>query len=454
MKESETIEFKKSLAELKEGLVFIAAILNKHGAGEVWFGVRHDGIAVGLDVSEKALRDISQSIGAHIEPKIFPSITRESRAGKTCIKVVFDGKETPYFAYGRAYMRVADEDRQISAKELEKLILSKNRDALRWDTEYCTATPDDLNKGKLRRFVERAGLVWDDAANALEKLGLVKAGRLLNTAPLFFAKKPPLQLRCAVFGGTTSAVIIDRHDFDGDILELIEEAQKYILKNIHIGMRLKGLYREDVPEISIDALREAIINAFCHRDYRDPDYVHIAIFKNRVEIRNPGELLDGLTIKEIRKGNVSRRRNPLIADLFRRIQMVEAWGRGMPLILSNEPSVQFRVVAKLFIASFERPSFTDAQRETIDKTPQVTPQVQKLLASLSKEMTRTELMDSMGFKDRMHFTREYLLPAIEAGLIEMTIPEKPNSRLQKYRLTREGQDLIAKLAKEAGADGK
>ena len=478
MKEGETIEFKKSLAELKEGLVSVAAILNKHGAGEVWFGVRHDGTAVGLDVSEKTLRDISQSIGAHIEPKIFPSITRESRAGKTCIKVVFDGKETPYFAYGRAYMRVADEDRQISAKELEKLILSKNRDALRWDTEYCTAKLDDLDGGKLKRFVERAGLVWDNAANALEKLGLVKAERLLNPAPLFFAKEPSLQLRCAVFGGTTSAVIIDRHDFDGDIMELIEEAQKYILKNIHIGMRLKGLYREDVPEISVDAMREAIINAFCHRDYRDPDYVHIAIFKNRVEIRNPGELFDGLTIKEIRKGNVSRRRNPLIADLFRRIQMVEAWGRGMPLILKNEPTVKFRVVAKLFIASFNRPSFVEDEGETIDKTPQATPQVMgpelrpesapsrdqvgtksgpsrdhvEILRRCINDQSIGDLMAIAGRTNRTKFRGQVLNPLIEMDLIEMTIPGKPTSSKQKYRLTKKGRDLVENLKEEGGRE--
>ena len=159
----------------------------------------------------------------------------------------------------------------------------------------------------------------------------------------------------------------------GDILELIEEAQKYILKNIHIGMRLDGLYRVDVPEISVAAMREAIINAFCHRDYRDPDYVQIAIFKNRVEIRNPGGLYGDLTIEKMRKGNVSRRRNPLIADLLRRIQMVEAWGRGMPLILENEPTVQFQEIAKIFIASFDRPSFTEKVERATQETAQETP---------------------------------------------------------------------------------
>jgi predicted HTH transcriptional regulator len=71
-------------------------------------------------------------------------------------------------------------------------------------------------------------------------------------------------------------------------------------------------------------LREAIINAFCHRDYYDPDFIQMAIFKDRLEIRNPGKLYGTLTIDDLRKGNVSQRRNPLIADLFRRIEMVEA----------------------------------------------------------------------------------------------------------------------------------
>jgi ATP-dependent DNA helicase RecG len=375
LRESETVELKKSLAELKQGLISMVAILNKHGAGELWFGVAPDGRGVGLEANEKTLRDISQTIGAHVEPRIYPHIELAPHNHKSCLHITFSGQEVPYFAYGRAYMRVADEDRQLSARELENLILHKNKEALRWDNQACepgALSLDTLDMAKIRHFVELAELTWDSPENVLDKLELRKNGQLLNAAKLFFASQPPLQLRCAVFATTDSATIIDRHDFDGDILELVEEAQKYILKNIHIGMRLDGLYRVDVPEISMAALREAIINAFCHRDYRDPDYVQVAIFKNRVEIRNPGGLYDGLTMEEMRGGNVSRRRNPLIADLFRRIHMVEGWGRGMPLILENAPSVQFRQIAGLFIASFERPSFLeeviDTTQEAVDKS--------------------------------------------------------------------------------------
>jgi ATP-dependent DNA helicase RecG len=390
LRESETVELKKSLAELKQGLVSIAAILNKHQAGTLWFGVRNDGTITGIDVNEKTLRDLSQSIAAHIEPKIFPRISEVTIDGKRCIKIEFSGDDTPYFAYGRAFMRVADEDRQLSVKQLKNLIAAQSRESLRWDNQPGKFALAELDLAKIKGFVERAKLAWDTPQNALAKLELIKEGQLLNPARLFFGEKP-LQLRCAVFMTTESSTIIDRHDFDGDILDLIEEAQKYILKNIHIGMRLDGLRRVDVPEIAVEALREAIINAFCHRDYYDPDYIQVAIFKDRVEIRNPGTLYGNLTIEDLRKGNVSQRRNPLIAELFRRIEMVEAWGRGMPLILKFAPDVVFREIGNLFIVSFNRPSFLEQEGEGGEATQETTQETtqEKILVSLRTEPTLT-----------------------------------------------------------------
>ncbi|GAB6904285.1 Divergent AAA domain protein [Desulfosarcina cetonica] len=402
LQESETAELKKSLAELKQGLISMVAILNKHKAGTLWFGVRNDGAVVGLSINEKTLRDLSQAIAAHIEPKIFPEISEITIDDKTCIKIAFAGDDVPYFAYGRAYMRVADEDRQLSVKQLKNLIAAQSRESLRWDNQPGKFTLTDLDLEKIKRFVDLAKLVWDTPQNALAKLGLTQNGQLLNPARLFFGNQP-LQLRCAVFLSTESSTIVDRHDFNGDILELIEEAQKYILKNIHIGMRVEGLRRMDVPEIAVEALREAVINAFCHRDYYDPDYVQVAIFKDRVEIRNPGTLFGNLTIADLRKGNVSQRRNPLIADLFRRIEMVEAWGRGMPLILKYAPDVDFREIGNLFIVSFPRPSFFELESEGGTATQETTQETtqEKIIAALKTEptLTRKLLAQQMGISE-------------------------------------------------------
>ena len=449
MKESETIEFKKSLAELGDGLNSIAAILNKHGAGELWFGIKNDGTPAGMDVSETTLRKVSQAIAAHIEPKIYPDVSTVVLEGKSCIRVAFSGGEKPYYSHGRAYMRVADEDRQLSAKEIESIILRKNRSHQGWDSEPIMA-PFKPAAAKIRSYVRKAGLPWTTAQNALESLGLHAAGHDLNAARVFFAKPPFLKLRCAVFATPSTATIIDQHDFHGDILTLIEEAEKYILKNIRIGMRLDGLVRVDVPEIDREAFREAIINAFCHRDYRDPDEVRIAIFPDRVEIRNPGTLMEGVTLRTLKTAKVSRRRNPLIADLLRRIQYIEAWGRGIPLILEKAPNVRFSQLAGIFITEFPRPSASEDLESGLESgpdytgqvTPEVTPEVARLLKMISGEQSRRELQEALGLRDDDHMRTSYILPALADGWIEMTIPHKPNSRLQKYRLTPKGHATL------------
>ncbi|MFA4888069.1 MAG: ATP-binding protein [Candidatus Omnitrophota bacterium] len=299
-KESETIELKKSTSELKEAIISISAILNKHGQGELYFGIKHDGSCLGQDVGSKTLRDVSRAILENIEPKIYPKIQQVTLNNRTCIKLNFQGKDVPYFAFGRAYMRVADEGRQISAREFEHLIIKKNKD----------------------------------------------------------------KLRCAVFAGTGTAYIIDRKEFEGDIFYLIEKAEEYILENIHMGMRIEGLRRIDVPEIDREALREAIINAFCHRDYREYDSVNIAVFKDRLEIRSPGLLYGGLTIEKVRTETVSERRNELLAELLHRVHFIEKWGRGIMLILSKEPAAKFKEVGSHFIVVFNRKSTTTAEKTT------------------------------------------------------------------------------------------
>ncbi len=370
MRQSETRGFRESLAQLKEGIISLVAMLNRHGRAELWFGIRDDGTATGVDVCGKTLCDVSQQVAAHVEPEVHPETAQVEVEGRQCLKVTCSGQERPYFAYGRAYVRVADRDRRLSAMELKDFIVNRCQ-ALRWDGAVAGAGLEDLDEQKVRSFAARAGLSWDSMPNVLDKLGCLKDGRPVNAALLFFGRKPAARLRCAVFASTSAATILDQHDYEGDILLLIEEAWKYILKNIHIGMRLEGLYRVDVPEISVAALREAAVNAFCHRDYRDPDEVRVAVFKDRVEIRSPGSAFGGLTIAKLRRGGTSSRRNPLIADLLRRIHMAEGRGRGIPVIRKAEPSAAFSEIAQIFITSFARRSYVCRASAGADSTDAV-----------------------------------------------------------------------------------
>ena len=125
-----------------------------------------------MDVNEKTLRDVSQAIAAHIEPAIYPHISRQVVDGKPCLKVETEGWQSPYFAYGRAYIRVADEDRKLSASELKSLILEHNRDALRWENEPSGLTLEQLEPEKISHFLTLANLPESAPASALEKLDL------------------------------------------------------------------------------------------------------------------------------------------------------------------------------------------------------------------------------------------------------------------------------------------
>ena len=131
--ETETLEFKQSTAELDAAVNSISAILNKHQAGELYFGIKPNGDVVGQIVTEQTLRDISQKIGSMIEPRIFPEINRVVIDGKDCVHVKFEGDHTPYFARGVAKIRVADEDLTMTPQELANYIRDNASEGNQWE---------------------------------------------------------------------------------------------------------------------------------------------------------------------------------------------------------------------------------------------------------------------------------------------------------------------------------
>ncbi len=426
-KETEMVELKKSTSELKEAVISISAILNKHQKGEVYFGIKNDGTIIGQDISEQTIRAISRIISDNIEPKIYPKISKINLDGAGCVHVVFQGSNIPYYAYGRAYMRVGDEDRQLSAKELESMILKKNKDKLRWDIDVCKdAKLSDIDETKIKSFVKTCGLTYINLSNTLEKLKLVSDGMLLNAAVILFGKEPQsffpnAKLRCAVFSTTDTAYPVDMKDFEGDLFSLIEEAEKYILKNIHIGMKLEGLRRADVPEIDNEAFREAIINAFCHRDYCEYDSVNIAIFTNRVEVRSPGLLYGGLTIDRIKREMVSERRNELIADMFHRVHLIEKWGRGINLILSRANDTVFKEVGRHFIVVFKRNGIKEVTEKVTEKVTENQKKILKAMAA-NPHITAAELSGIIGISERK--VKENIKKLKEKGLLRRIGPDK------------------------------
>ena len=151
-KETETLEFKKTTGEMRAAMVSIASILNKHGVGTLYFGVKPNGDVVGQDVSESSLRDVLRAVYENIKPQIYPVINEEIIDGKFLIKVEFSGDNTPYSAAGRYYLRTADEDREVAPEEL-KVFFEANKYRTKWEMDKSTAKADKVDRSAVKTFL-------------------------------------------------------------------------------------------------------------------------------------------------------------------------------------------------------------------------------------------------------------------------------------------------------------
>ena len=151
--------------------------------------------------------------------------------------------------------------------------------------------------------------------------------------------------QCGVFKGTTKAVFVDRREYTGPLWEQIDEAFQFVLRNIHLGATIVGIYRQDIYEIPPDAIRELIINAMVHRSYLDHGTIQVAVYDNRPEITSPGKLPMGQTLERMKEG-YSKIRNEALAHAFSYMNLIEHWGSGIP-----------RIIGKVKAAGLQEPEF-------------------------------------------------------------------------------------------------
>ena len=195
-------------------------------------------------------------------------------------------------------------------------------------------------------------------------------------------------------------------------------------------------------------LREAVINAIVHADYSQKGApIRVAFFDNRIEIENPGILLPGMTIEDVKQG-VSKIRNRVIARVFRELDLIEQWGSGFRRILREAEELGLTDPVIEEIGMRVRVTIFFAESHQIQVTEQVTEQVTRLVHYLKdSDLSVKEMMSGLGLNHRPTFMYDYLKPAIERGFVEMTQPDSPKSPKQKYRLTRRGK---AELSEKGG----
>ena len=442
----------------KSWLKSISAFANERGGGLI-FGMTDEKEIVGLADIKNDIDTISKQIKEKITPlPIVDFRAYQTDEGKDILIVEVEaGKDTPYFysADGSliAYIRVGSDSIPAPPNRLRELVMrGKNLTADAMPTDYkvedLTFTILDATFKKVKKQL----LTKNDYIS----FGLCLPDGKMTYAGLMFSDECPL-LQSRVFctrwdgldkgGGSDDA--LDDKEFEGDIISQLLNSHDFIKMNSKVRWKKMSDHRVNKPDYADRAVFEALANALMHRDYNViGSEVHVDMFDDRLEIYSPGGMPDGTLIQECDLEEVSSiRRNPIIAEIFHRLDYIERRGSGLKKIreetsflygYTDEYAPRFRSTPTAFHVIFKNMNY-NLNGTTNQVTNQVTNQdsyynarIEALLDYCAVERTREEIQQHLSINNRGYFRENILKPLLNEGKLSMTIPEKPNSRNQKY----------------------
>ena len=475
--ESRTLELKKTTGELKDGMHTACAFLNSDG-GWLIFGVTPKSLKiVGQEVTDNTQREIAQAL-SDIEPTVDVNVEYidvPERPGNKIIAIHFDGwvwGERPHTFHGCPYYKVESTTRIMPHEIYDERIRAYQPQAYSWERQTADGvTLADLNEKHIRgciRLGVEGGRIPASAMTApidetLAKWKLLNDGIPTNGAVMLFSDNideyPQFRLRMARFMGTDKNEFIDNQRAEGSFFDLLDVGMAFFFKHLNLSGKITNhsLGREEHLEVPYKALREALINSLCHRQWEKYNLTNsIAIYDDRIEIANPGVFPPQITPESIKEPHESYPYNLKIAEALYKSTLLENWGSGAKRIIDacREQGVEepeWRWDGGFVIVTFKRPKGNKQEDNTSKQdiggkkdinTPQVppkhplsTPQVETLIEKMGDTyMTLKEIAELCGVKDLKYFRESYITPALEMGVIERLYPEQPKHPKQKYQL--------------------
>ena len=475
------VEFKETTGQLNRGMETLCGMMNGNG-GIVVFGVTNKGKIIGQDKGDKTTREIGEAL-RKFDPAvdIQPDYIEIEDTGKFLIAFQTDGQEPdkPFLWDGKPYMRhdsvtsVMPREKFVRLHELQHGLIYK------WENEVnATLKIEDLDERLIMNVVHgavRRGRLSNDALNdsvstALTRLNLVKNGSVCNSAAVLFGKDfsdyPQCRLRLARFKGTNKQYFIDNQQHVGNIFQLVDAAMAFFFKHLNLsGTTHHRIVREDELEIPYDALREAVVNAYCHMRWGyEIATVGIAIYDDCIVIENAGRFPVRISPnalmqrEEEDRKNTSMPPNPAIANVMYIGGLIEHRGRGLSMMAREcervgLPAPTFNQDCIIVKTTFVRPYDTSKDTAGVSKsklgvskqTDDVLPikaSLLKLIKAIGEDWYSSyDLCDILGYKSRNTFVRQHLNPAIDGGIIALEKPDKPNAPNQRYGLTLKGKAL-------------
>lgn len=475
------VEFKETTGQLNRGMETLCGMMNGNG-GIVVFGVTNKGKIIGQDKGDKTTREIGEAL-RKFDPAvdIQPDYIEIEDTGKFLIAFQTDGQDPdkPFLWDGKPYMRhdsvtsVMPREKFIRLHELQHGLIYK------WENEVNASLKiEDLDERLIMNVVHgavRRGRLSNDALNdsvstALTRLNLVKNGSVCNSAAVLFGKDfsdyPQCRLRLARFKGTDKQYFIDNQQHVGNIFQLVDAAMAFFFKHLNLsGTTHHRIVREDELEIPYDALREAVVNAYCHMRWGyEIATVGISIYDDCIVIENAGRFPVRISPnalmqrEEEDRKNTSMPPNPAIANVMYIGGLIEHRGRGLSMMAREcervgLPAPTFNQDCIIVKTTFVRPYDTSKDTAGVSKsklgvskqTDDVLPikaSLLKLIKAIGEDWYSSyDLCDILGYKSRNTFVRQHLNPAIDGGIIALEKPDKPNAPNQRYGLTLKGKAL-------------
>ena len=483
MKESQRVEWKESWRD--DCLKVISGFANAEG-GTLVIGKSDAGDVVGAKDARKLLEDLPNKVRDILG--ILVDVNLKKRAGREYLEIVIPAYTNPISYRGEFYYRSGSTNQALKGASLERFLLRKQ--GRTWDGVPAPGyRVSDLSRQALKTFRNRAAksgripaeLLTEPDKVLLDKLRLFDRGYLKRAAVLLFHEGPDSLATGAYvkLGYFRSDSDLEYHDeISGDLFTQVDRTMETLLrKYLRADIRYEGVQRIETYPVPEPALREAVINAIAHKDYGSGIPIQISVYANKLMVWNPGQLPPDWKLSDFTSKHASVPHNPDIANAFFRAALLESWGRGIELIRAacrsqGAPEPRFRWDSGLWvefaflgrttqettpITTKETPKKPGVTSEVTSEvagevTSEVTGEVARLLRACSGPMSRRELRERLALKSDDNFRQLYLVPALTGGLLRMTIPDKPNSRLQKYQLSPEGSAVLTSMESQGAGE--
>ncbi len=430
----------------------VCAYLNSQG-GYVLCDIDADSPTLDVEEAQHVAQTLEFKLKDQIRPPVLFSVEVQEIDGRQVLGIeVPSGKDIPYAFRDAIYVRQGHQALRAGVDVIRDMILRKQIEPERWERLFSSELDEEqLSRSACQKLLAASRTPTDARESGqgllhqLQLLSLAKYGRLTNAADVLLAedpvrRHPQARVRAVCYRSKAADEYQDLQHFAGPMTQVIEQLIAFIMRNTPSRARFTqgSNQREDVPLFPEAAIREGVVNAFAHRDYSSfSGGIKVEVSPARLEIWNSGSLPQGVDAEKLQQGRVSILRNPDIAHALYLQGYMEKLGRGSVLI--REACEQSGLPA---------PQWHSEESSGVTLTfftPEVTPEVERLIRAVDGDVKRAELQRRLKLTDAEHFRKHYLAPALEKGVLVMTIPGKPTSSNQRYRLTSLGNVIRTRL---------